>query len=158
MGAAEEPKRVYVAKAKRGRYETAAFFLFIAVDVVLAVLIAMLHLFAGVIVLLAGVFLSLALWIIVPRRYEVTEDEIRVVLGGPFRHRLPLSTVDEVRIGVWHQALAYAGVRYALAPGSVVEITRTAGLNVVISPAERDEFVLRVNEVLERYRASRHRD
>ncbi|MBM3156989.1 MAG: hypothetical protein FJ004_06855 [Chloroflexi bacterium] len=87
--------------------------------------------------------------IVLPRRYQIYSDRIRIVLGGPFALNIPLSTVKEVKAASGAKAFAYSGVRFATSSKNVIEITRTRGCNYVISPSNRDVFLEQANRALE---------
>jgi hypothetical protein len=88
-----------------------------------------------------AVFYALLFKIIMPQRYQIYSDKIRIVLGGPLAWNIPLSTIKEVRSASGAKAFAYRGVRFATSSRNVVEIRRSRGCNVVISPSNRDIFL-----------------
>ena len=87
-----------------------------------------------------GVFIGLLFKLIMPRRYQVYNDRFRIVLGGPFAWNIPLSTIKEARVASGAKAFAYSGVRFATSSKGVVEIIRSKGCDVVISPSNREFF------------------
>ena len=44
-----------------------------------------------------AVFYALLFKIIMPQRYQIYSDKVRIVLGGPFAWNIPFSTIKEVR-------------------------------------------------------------
>ena len=86
---------------------------------------------------------------ILPRRYQIFQEKIRIVLGQPFAINIPLSTIKMARPAPGSKALVYGGIRFATSLSSVVEIVRSKGLNIVISPAHRDAFLEHLGQVLE---------
>ena len=95
-----------------------------------------------------AVFDALLFKSVVPRRYEIYSDKLRVVLGGPFALNISLSTVKEVKAASGAKAFAYSGVRFATSSKNVVEITRIRGCNYVISPLNREVFLEQANRAL----------
>ena len=95
-----------------------------------------------------AVFDALLFKLIMPTRYQVHSDRIRIVLGGPFALNILLSTVKEVKAASGAKAFAYSGVRFATSSKNVVEITRTRGCNYVISPFNREVFLEQANSAL----------
>jgi len=85
---------------------------------------------------------------VMPRRYQIFEDKIRIVLGGPFRVSIPFTNVRNVQAAGSYKSMVYSGMRFATTSRSVVEIIRKKGMNIVISPADRDRF-------MEQYRLAR---
>ena len=94
------------------------------------------------------IFDALLFYAILPQRYQIWTDRIRIVLGKPFSITLPLSTVTEARAASGVKAFAYRGVRFATSSKTVVEIVRHRGWNFVISPANRKVFLERLAEAL----------
>jgi len=94
------------------------------------------------------VFDALLFNAIIPRRYQIFLDRVRIVLGRPFAFNIPLSTISEARPASESQAFAYLGIRFATSSRSVVEIVRSKGWNVVISPANKDEFLKHLSQAL----------
>jgi hypothetical protein len=85
------------------------------------------------------------IWLILPRRYEIWPDRLRIVflLGG---WDIALDGIESVHPGRWYQAYGFMGVRFATAPGQTVTIMRrNSNLftrpNVVISPEDREVFL-----------------
>jgi hypothetical protein len=87
------------------------------------------------------VFYPLLFKIVMPQRYQIYNDKLRIVFSGPFAWNIPFSTVKEVRSASGAKAFAYGGVRFATSSKNVVEIRRSRGCNVVISPSNKDVFL-----------------
>ena len=85
---------------------------------------------------------------ILPRRYQIFEDKIRIVLGYPFAFNINFSTIKEAKPASASKALAYWGIRFATSTKGVVEIIRHKGLNVVISPRNGETFLENLNQAL----------
>jgi len=88
-----------------------------------------------------AVFYPLLFKIIMPQRYQIYSDKIRIVLGGPLAWNIPFSTIKEVGAASGAKAFAYSGVRFATSSKNVVEIRRSRGCNVVISPSNKEIFL-----------------
>ncbi len=88
-----------------------------------------------------AVFYALLFKIVMPQRYQIYSDKITIVLGGPLAWNIPFSTIKEVRSASRASAFAYNGVRFATSSKNVVEIRRSRGCNVVISPSHKDIFL-----------------
>ena len=86
---------------------------------------------------------------ILPRRYQIYQDRLRIVLGKPFAVSVPFSTIKDVRPASGSKTFAYWGIRLATSSKSVVEIIRSKGLNIVISPADRDAFLEQLTQALQ---------
>jgi hypothetical protein len=86
---------------------------------------------------------------IMPRRYQIYSDRIRIVLGGPFALNIPFHDIAEARPASGGKAFAYWGLRFATSTHGVVEIIRRKGLDVVISPGDRDAFLERLRHSID---------
>ena len=85
---------------------------------------------------------------ILPRRYQIFQDRVRIVLGGPFALNIPLSNIRQARQASSSKTFAYWGFRFATSTHYVVEIVRKKGLSLVISPASGDMFLEQLNQAL----------
>ena len=83
---------------------------------------------------------------ILPRRFQILSDKLRIVLGGPLAINIPISDIEEVRSRTGIKAFVYFGVRFATSSSHTVEIIRKKGLNMVISPTNDDEFIKQLNQ------------
>lgn len=90
------------------------------------------------------IFYAVLFRMVMPQKYQVYSDKVRVVLGGPFAWSIPFTTIREVRLASRASAFAYNGVRFATSSKGVVEIRRSKGCNVVISPSNKDVFLEQV--------------
>ena len=85
---------------------------------------------------------------VLPRRYQIFQNRVRIVLGCPFAVNIPLSTIKEARSASGSKAFAYWGIRFATSSRSVVDIIRHKGWNIVISPANKDLFLEQLAQAL----------
>jgi hypothetical protein len=91
---------------------------------------------------------ALLLGAILPRRYQIYRDRVKIVLGGPFALNIPLSDIKEARSASGSQSYIYWGIRLATSSNGVIEIVRKKGLSLVISPANADRFLEQLDQVL----------
>ncbi len=94
------------------------------------------------------IFYAVLFRLIMPRKYQVYSDKVRIVLGGPFAWNIPFTTIREVRPASRASAFAYNGVRFATSSRGVVEIRRSKGCNVVISLSNKDVFLEQVRTAM----------
>ena len=94
------------------------------------------------------VFDALLFYAVLPQRYQIWTDRVRIALGRPFAVNIPLATIKEARSASGSKAFAYWGVRFATSLKNVVEIVRHRGWNFVISPSNRELFLERLAEAL----------
>jgi len=83
---------------------------------------------------------------ILPRRYQIFEDRLRILMGGPFAINISFSNIEEAKLASGRKAFAYRGLRLATSTHHVVEIVRKKGLNLVISPRNDDMFLEQLNQ------------
>ena len=83
---------------------------------------------------------------ILPRRYQIFEDRLRILLGGPLAINISLSNIEEARPASGRKAFAYNGIRFATSSRHVIEIVRKKGMNIVISPRNGDMFLEQLNQ------------
>jgi len=99
-----------------------------------------------------GLFLAALFWAIFPRSYQVLEDRVRIVLGGPFSLDFTYDTIKMARVsGAWFWGVSFST---ALARRHV-EIVRNKGMNVAITPSNHTYFVERLSRALEEWRQRR---
>ena len=82
---------------------------------------------------------------ILPRKFQVFEDKLRIALGWVFRIDIPFSNIVDARSASGSKAFAYWGLRFATSTRHVVEIIRKKGLNFIISPANEETFLEQLN-------------
>ena len=105
----------------------------------------------GVALVLFGVTLFDALLFktILPSRFQIFEDRLRIVLGWNLAHNIPLSNIVDARSVSSSKVFAYWGIRFATSTRFVVEIVCKKGLNVIISPSKGDIFLEQLNQARE---------
>lgn len=90
----------------------------------------------------SSVFEAALFYFIVPRKYQILSDRLRIRLGGPVKVDMPFSTIKEARSGRGAEAWVYWGLRLATSSRGVIEIIRFGGgLDAVISPRDRETFL-----------------
>ncbi len=89
-----------------------------------------------------------------PRRYQLLDDRLRIVYLRPFAMNLPFSRVEGVRPHtLW--GLEYLVSYMNCTSSECIELLGPAS-STFISPADRDLFMEKLNEALERNRSRRH--
>ncbi len=78
---------------------------------------------------------------------------MRIVLGRPLAFNIPFSAIQEARIASAGKMYVYGGIKFATSAGNVVEIVRRRGLNITISPTDREMFVEQLNQALQAFHA-----
>lgn len=93
-------------------------------------------------------FVVLLFRILIPQRYEIWSDRVKMVLGFSFALNIPFSTIKEARKTSIMKAFTHSGLRYATSTRGSVGIIRTKGWNVVISPSDCDMFLEQLNHAM----------
>ena len=97
---------------------------------------------------------ALLFYFVAPRRYQIFNNKVRIVLGWPFGMDIPLATIKEVKPASRWDTFGYWGIRLATSSNGAMEIVRTKGWNVVISPSNREAFLERLNQSLKAVQGS----
>ena len=95
-----------------------------------------------------SVFMVLLFTAIIPRRFRIYEDRLRIQLGGPFTFNIPLQHIVEARHGSSSDILFYWGIKFGTSTSNVIEIVRNKGMNVIITPAHFNEFLNQLNRAV----------
>ena len=85
---------------------------------------------------------------ILPRRFQIFEDRLRILLGGPLAVNFAFSNIADAKSASGSKAFAYGGIRFATSTHYVIEIVRKKGLNLVISPSKGDIFLDELNKAI----------
>ena len=94
------------------------------------------------------VFDALLFKTILPRRFQIFEDRLKILLGGPFSINIPFTNIMEAKSVSGSKALVYWGIQFATSTSHVVEIIRKKGLNLIISPSNPDTFLEQLKQSL----------
>jgi len=104
---------------------------------------------SGSLALLPGALISGLIFLFVfPREYQVYEDHLRIVLGGPFSVKVSFQNVKTVRITSRTGLTINFVTKIAR---SYVEIVKQKGLTIAITPTDNDSFVENANQALEQW-------
>lgn len=89
-------------------------------------------------------------WAIFPRKYLILDSKIRIVLGGQFSFNIPFNNIEIAR----EPEGVSLGINFATTFLSkhAVEIIRKKGLNVNITPSDRELFLENLNKALNDWR------
>ena len=101
---------------------------------------------AAIVMFAVTLFDALLFKAILPRRYQIFEDRLKILMGGPLAINISLSNIEEARPASGRKAFAYNGIRFATSSRHVIEIVRKKGMNIVISPRNSDMFLEQLNQ------------
>ena len=96
--------------------------------------------------LFVSALVAAILWLLLPRRYELWPDRIRIVLGWRMGLNIPFEQIDDVHITRGSSAFVFWGLKFATSVKSPVLIKRKRAMSVIISPREADDFIDAVRE------------
>ena len=124
----------------------------IAIPLIIAIVLLTQDILGATIMFGVTVFDAILFWCILPKRFLVYEDRLKIVLGGPFSYTIPFRDITNVRQATKDMAWVYWGLRLGTSKKYQVEIDRKNGLGVIISPSMENEFIERLNQARENYR------
>lgn len=102
----------------------------------------------GLVLLVEAFIFGFIFWAVFPHKYQVYEDHVRIVLGGPF----------SVKVGFDNIKTIVVTSRFSLSINfvtkltkSYVEIAKKKGLSIAITPRANDLFVENANRALSQW-------
>jgi hypothetical protein len=89
-------------------------------------------------------------WAVLPRKYLILDSKVKIALGGPFSVSIPFSNLEAAR----KPEGISLGLNFATTFLSqhIVEIKTKKGLNVNITPRDRELFLENLNKALNDWR------
>ncbi len=102
----------------------------------------------GLALLVEAFIIGFIFWVVFPRRYQVYEDHLRIVLGGPFSVKVGFDKIKT--IGVMSR-LTFSVNFVTKLTKSYVEIAKKRGLSIAITPRTNDLFVENANRALSQW-------
>jgi len=88
----------------------------------------------GLVLLGTTVLYALIFKAIMPSKFQVYQDRLKITLGGPLALSIPFSNIREVKRVSGAKGFSASGWRLATSMKYVIEITRHAGMSLLISP------------------------
>jgi hypothetical protein len=92
--------------------------------------------------------IGLILWFVLPREYQVYENHLRIVLGGPFSVKIGFQNIEAIRIT---SRVAFSINFVTRITRSYVEIVIKKGMSIAITPADDESFVEKANLALSQW-------
>ena len=130
------------------------FMKLIIVVISVAMLVGSIYLFSsgnnadGLALLFELIIIGFIFWVVFPRRYQVYEDHLRIVLGGPFSVKVGFDKIKA--IGVTSRQILSINFITKLTK-NYVEITKKRGISIAITPGDNDLFVENANRALSQW-------
>jgi hypothetical protein len=93
-----------------------------------------------------AVLMGAIYWAVLPRKYQVLDSKIRIMLGGPFMVNISFDILETAG----KPEGVSLGLNFATTFVSehVVEIKRKMGMTVNITPNDRDQFLENLNKAV----------
>jgi hypothetical protein len=101
-----------------------------------------------IILFASAAFVLVLLWLILPRKYQILEEKLRIVLGGPFSFHIPFQTIEAAKHLSGAKAATFWGLNFSPVLKNVVGIKRKKGMNVTISPSNPGLFLENLDKAL----------
>ena len=103
----------------------------------------------GSLALLVEAFIiGFVFWAVFPRKYQVYEDHVRIVLGGPFSVKVGFDKIKTIEVT---SRLSFSVNFVTAVTKSYVEIAKKKGLSIAITPRASDLFVENANRALSQW-------
>jgi hypothetical protein len=103
----------------------------------------------GSLALLSEAFIiGLILWFVLPRAYQVYENHLRIVLGGPFSVKVGFQNIEAIRIT---SRVSFTVNFVTRITRSYVEIVIKKEMSIAITPADDESFVEKANLALSQW-------
>jgi hypothetical protein len=99
----------------------------------------------SVALLIEAFILGLVFWIVLPRKYQVYEDHVRIVLGGSLSVKVGFDKIQAIEAT---SRLTLSVNFVTKFTKSYVEINKKKGFSIAITPRDRDLFVENANRAL----------
>jgi hypothetical protein len=102
----------------------------------------------GLALLVETFIIGFIFWVIFPRKYQVYEDHLRIVLGGPVSVKVGFDKIKAIAV-TNRQTLSVNFVTKLT--NNYVEIAKMRGLSIAITPMVNDLFVENANRALSQW-------
>jgi hypothetical protein len=101
---------------------------------------------SGIGLFATAVLMGAIYWAVFPRKYQVLDSKLRIVLGGPFAFNVAFDTLETAG----KPEGVSLGLNFATTFISehIVEIKRKKGMTVNITPDDRDMFLENLNKAV----------
>jgi hypothetical protein len=110
--------------------------------------------FISLTLLTEAFIIGLIFWFVLPREYQVYENHLRIVLGGPFSVKVGFQSIETIRST---SRVAFTVNFVTRVTKSYVEIVIKKGMNIAITPTDDESFVEKANLALSQWAKTRAR-
>jgi hypothetical protein len=137
---------IYEAKAKMDTWLKVLFIAIVAFPIIMGIIRTSHSTEEGLVSLGVALFVFLLLRLLLPQRFQIFDDKLRIKLGGPFAFNILLSDITDAKSRTGIKAFFFGGIRFATSAKHTVEIIRSKGMDIVISPENADMFLKQLNQ------------
>jgi len=110
---------------------------------------------SGLTMLVVALVIGLTFWIVSPRKYQVYEDHLQILLGGPFVVKIRFDQITSM--GVTQSKGLHFTVNFTTTiANTYVRINKKKGLSVAITPKSDVLFVENANRSLRQWKEIHH--
>jgi hypothetical protein len=103
----------------------------------------------SLVLLVEGLFFGLLFWAILPRKYQLFEDRVSIVLGGPFAFNVEFKRIRSIEVTARSAFTINFATRITR---NYVIISMHRGLSIVITPERNELFVENFNRALNQWK------
>jgi len=107
---------------------------------------------AALIIFASALFVLVVYWLVLPRKIYILQDRLKLQMGQ-FTWNIPFETVESVK--ATKGIIAWRSVSSITSYSTQIEIIRSRGQNVRISPDRREQFLEYVERALYDWRRTR---
>jgi hypothetical protein len=111
---------------------------------------------SGLTLLVVAFVIGLTFWIVSPRKYQVYEDHLQILLGGPFVVKIGFDQISTIEV-TDSTALEITAIKLiSKVNNTYVRIGRKKGLSITITPKSDVLFVENANRSLHQWQENNH--
>jgi len=101
----------------------------------------------GLVLLTEAFIVSLLFWCVFPRKYQVYEEHLRIVLGGPFSVKVGFGQIKKIGPGTSTFTMNFI-TKFTK---NYIEINKKKGLSIAITPRDNATFIENANEAFNQW-------
>jgi hypothetical protein len=94
--------------------------------------------------------IGLAFWLLMPRRFIILEDRLKIIQGLGLSFSVSFSNIEIAR----ELNRSVFNINLSTSKLTAIELVRKRGRNITFSPEDRDKFIKQLNRAVENWRAS----
>jgi hypothetical protein len=95
-------------------------------------------------------FIVCVIWLIMPRRYIIMDDRLKLVMGASLAINVLYRNIKEIR----KPSTVDLGVNFITSLKTPLEIVVNKGMNISIAPDDRESFLNDINGAMQQWRRS----